>query len=405
MPALVSDPVTDLVAAASKLRAEEGLITSPEMLLGDCEALLDVVTAVHAALVRRLRDAWHQDATRELCGRSTKRWLVEEQLLSGPDASRLMKLVHKLPERPLTASAYDAGEISTAHAVAILNALQTLPSDVRDAVEPHLVEQARECPPEDIAAFVDELLDRLGLDKASDARRERRYAQRGLNIGRGFDGHRSVVGNLTPEVGMLLEHALGLAAPPGGPEDERTLQQRQHDGLGTIASSYIDKHASGPSFTGSPRSAVIITMDLETLEDELRAKNVTLPDGGTISAATARRLACKAGLIPVVLGGKSEVVDIGQVDHDFTVAIRRAAYLRDGGRCAFPKCRNPLEELHHIHFRRHGGATSLENAASLCAFHHWLAHEGGWTLRRADHGGYLWIGPHGQRRERHLDTS
>jgi hypothetical protein len=32
----------------------------------------------------------------------------------------------------------------------------------------------------------------------------------------------------------------------------------------------------------------------------------------------------------------------------------------------------------------------MRNAAWLCAFHHWLCHEGGWTLERAEHGGYLW---------------
>src|SRR5207245_4512297 len=117
---------------------------------------------------------------------------------------------------------------------------------------------------------------------------------------------------------------------------------------------------------------------------------------------TARRLACDAAIIPVVLGTGSDVLDIGKVNHEFTTAIRRAAWIRDRGRCAFPGCRTRPIELHHIHFRRHRGATSLENAAWLCAFHHWLTHEGGWTLRRASHGGYQWTGPTGQQRERHL---
>jgi len=147
-------------------------------------------------------------------------------------------------------------------------------------------------------------------------------------------------------------------------------------------------------------------MDLDTLEDQLRQAWIALPSGARISAATARRLACDAAIIPVVLGAPSEVLDIGQVDHEFTAAIRRAAWVRDGGRCAFPDCRNRPGELHHIRFRRHGGATSLANAAWVCPYHHWLAHEGGWTLhRQPTDGSYRWTGPNGQHRTRHLPAA
>jgi hypothetical protein len=130
---------------------------------------------------------------------------------------------------------------------------------------------------------------------------------------------------------------------------------------------------------------------------------ISLPSGATITADTARRLACDAEIIPVVLGRSSEVLDIGQADHEFTVAIRRAAYLRDHGHCAFPRCANRVVELHHIIFRRHRGPTSLDNAAWLCAFHHWLVHEGRWTLQRHAHSGYLWTNPHGKQHTRQPD--
>jgi hypothetical protein len=104
-----------------------------------------------------------------------------------------------------------------------------------------------------------------------------------------------------------------------------------------------------------------------------------------------------------VLGSRSEILDIGQANREFTVAQRRAAYLRDNGKCAFPDCRGKVAELHHIWFRRRGGPGTLDNAAWVCRFHHWLVHEGSWTLRRdpADKS-YLWTGPHGQQRIRHL---
>jgi hypothetical protein len=398
VPAVLSDPVVDVVAAVDKLRADDRLIMSPEMLLGDLEAIFDSVSMLRAVAVRRLREARDMEATAQLCGRSPKRWLVEEALLAGPDAGRLMRLLHALPAHPLTEAAFDDGQINDAHASAIVTALATLPEQLRDAVEPHLVERAKTHPPEEIAGLVDELLDALGLDKDSDARRERRYAQRGLDVARTLHGTRSVAGTLSPEVGEHLEQALALAGPPAGTEDKRSARQRQHDALGVIVAAYLASHGT-PSFTGAPRT-VIVTIDLDTLEGRLRDAWVTMPSGAVISADTARRLACDARIVPAVLGSTSEVLDIGQADSEFTVAIRRAAYLRDGGRCAFPGCRNRVTELHHIIWRSNRGPTSLDNAAWLCQYHHWLAHDGHWTLRRQPDGSYLWTSPHGRQRTR-----
>jgi hypothetical protein len=403
VPAILSDPVADLVAVADKLRADDRLITDSSAQLADLEAIFTSIRTLQAVAVRRVREAAGSDATSELHGQSTKAWLHQDQCLSGHAAGRYMRLALQLPFRRVTQAAFDAADISTEHASAILTALSSLPHEIRDTVEPHLVERARLYPPEEIAGFVDELLDALGLDKATDVRRERRFAERGIDLTTTMDGHRSVSGSLTPDVAEQLEKALELAGAKGGPEDDRTPRQRHHDALAEIANAYLQS-AGTPSFNGAPRT-VIVTMDLETLENQLRDAWIDLASGAKISAATARRLACNAGLIPAVLGRNGEVLDIGQADHEFTVAIRRAAWLRDGGRCAFPDCQNKPQELHHIKFRRHGGPTSLHNAAWLCNYHHWLVHEGGWTLHRTPDNTYEWTGPRGQIRIRRLDTS
>src|SRR3954468_20344797 len=100
MPALCSDPVAEVVAAADKLRVDDRLITSVEVLLGDVECLLATITTLQAVVVRKLRAARDLDATAELYGRATKRWLIEDQLLAGPEASRLMRLVIHLLDHP-----------------------------------------------------------------------------------------------------------------------------------------------------------------------------------------------------------------------------------------------------------------------------------------------------------------
>ena len=65
--------------------------------------------------------------------------------------------------------------------------------------------------------------------------------------------------------------------------------------------------------TGGCSATVVVTMTLEQLIADLDEAGVcTLDTGGRITAAEARRLACTAGIIPVVLGGQSQVLDVGR---------------------------------------------------------------------------------------------
>jgi hypothetical protein len=398
---VLSDPVVDVVAAVDKLCADDRLITSGDAQLRELEAIVDAGVGVQVAIVQRLIDIDTQQVTTQLCGRGTRRWLVEDLCLSEAEAGRLTRLARDLPARPLTRHAFGQRVISGAHAAAILTALSHLPADLRDTVEPHLIERARCYPPEEIAGFIDELLQLLGIDKDSDIRRERRHAARGLDLATTLDGNRSVKATLTPEVGARFAAALKAASQPSGPDDDRSLRQRQHDALGVIADTFTNQ--TQPSFTGAPRT-VIVTIDLATLENRLRQAWITTPFG-SISPQTARRLACDAELIPLVLGSRGEVLDIGVADHEFTTAQRRAAYHRDHGHCAFPRCRNPVTELHHLIFRSHNGPTTLDNGAWLCDYHPWLVHEGGWTLERDPNDHYLWTNPHGEQFTRKLETA
>ena len=399
----ISDTISDLVAVADKVRADDRLVADTGQQLEEIESVLDVITVLQSVVTERVREAQLSGATAEQCGRSPKRWLVEDVLMAGPEASRYVNLATWLTDFPLTREAFSTARISAAHAQAIVTALRWLSADYRAMLEPHVVDRALICPPEEIAPFVEALLDAVGLDKASDARRERRYAERGLDVGQTMGGQRSVAGTLTPEVAEKLEKALAIAAEKAGKEDDRTLRQRQHDALGDLADAYLAS-VGEPACTGAPRT-VIITMPLETLEGRLREQWLTLPSGAQISPDTARRLACDAGIVPIVLGSSGEILDIGKLDHEFTVSQRRAAWYRDGGKCAFPDCRNRPGQLHHIIWRSRLGPTSLDNAAWLCHFHHRLTHEGGWALERTSDGHYLWTGPHGQQRIRKLGTA
>ena len=86
-------------------------------------------------------------------------------------------------------------------------------------------------------------------------------------------------------------------------------------------------------------------------------------------------MACDADLIPVVLGGASEPLDVGRAKRLFTGGLRTAIIHRDR-HCTFPGCDRPPDwcDAHHVKPWWAGGETTLTNAALLCARHHTIVH-------------------------------
>jgi hypothetical protein len=113
------------------------------------------------------------------------------------------------------------------------------------------------------------------------------------------------------------------------------------------------------------------------------------------SAGQARRLACNAGIVPAVLGGDSEVLDLGRKKRLHTPAQRRALSVRYDS-CAAEGCDRPFAwcEIHHPHAWSKGGHTSLDNAIPLCGHHHRRAHDERYSMRILPTGEarYRWRG-------------
>ncbi|GAA2755992.1 HNH endonuclease signature motif containing protein [Actinopolymorpha rutila] len=118
-------------------------------------------------------------------------------------------------------------------------------------------------------------------------------------------------------------------------------------------------------------------------------------DGRPISAATVRRLACEADLIPVVLAGDGQVLDLGRSDRFFKEHQRRALAIRDGSHCHFPGCQIPEPRCitHHMTAWDHGGPTDLANGVLLCRYHHTTVHHKGWHVRMGTHGHPEYVPP------------
>jgi hypothetical protein len=80
---------------------------------------------------------------------------------------------------------------------------------------------------------------------------------------------------------------------------------------------------------------VTVTLDYYTLIKQL--SGATLDYGQRLSAAQTRLAACDCKIIPVVMGGAGEPLDVGRAQRTVPLGIRRALVARDRG-CRFPGC-------------------------------------------------------------------
>ncbi len=332
-------------------------------------------------------------------GRVTRSWLVEDLHESPTMATKRARVARDLAGAAVLEAAWRAGDVSLDHADAVLRCLRELPEEHRGAAEAILVSVACSGTPGDVLKMADEIRVRVGLDDSADRAFARRRAGRGVGLDTTFGGFGVLTGTLTPDVREQLAKALQAAAVKTGPEDERSPGQRRHDALGEIAAFFL-AHGDIADDSGE-RPRVIVTMPLELLERRAAEAAgatlwATIGDGVPVPAAVARRLACDADIVPAVLGAKSEVLDLGRSVRPFNAAIRRAAWLEQRGTCAYPRCRRRVRECHHVVWWSMGGSSSLDNAAWLCLFHHWLVHDGGWRMRKDGAGEFTFTSPDGR---------
>ena len=388
--------VVGLQAAFEPMLAADPRETPEVHRLGELEILLSLRNQLDAAISQRLLVVDTDDTTVAEEGRATRSWLIEAQRVNPGEATKRMRVARALPTHRYLEEFFAAGEINLDHANAIVRATAEVAPDYREIVETTLVDISRHRPACELGEAIEQLLIASGAEPSGDEAHTKRMNRRGLRIARTINGMRSVSGMLMPEVAEALEIALGVLSQKTGEDDRRTHEQRQHDAVGELANHYL-AHEDLPAVNGE-RPRVVVTIDYDSLVSELHETWGRLPSGATVCPATARRLACDAELIPAVLNARGDVLDIAVASRNFSTAVRRAAWLEQHGRCAFPGCRRPPVDCHHIVWWSKGGKSTIDNAAWLCAFHHWLVHEGGWTLRRDADRSFVFTGPHGQER-------
>ncbi|MAO80631.1 MAG: endonuclease [Nocardioides sp.] len=305
---------------------------------------------------------------------------------------------------------YAAGRVNTEKAEVIARALDALPADlpsqVRAAAEQRLVDLAVHHDACDLRVLGDRVLDVVApqVADAHEAARleaEERAAARKAMLTMTPDGQGSVHGRFTvPELhaGMLRKQLLALVAhdkPALATSPATTGEQEEGERpepvkaatgveLGAALCELLERLDGSQVPEMSTGATVVVTMTLETLAGGLAA---TLDTGDRIAAHTARRLACEAGIIPVVLDGRREVLDQGRRKRLFTRAQRVSLATRDGG-CTAAGCRTAAWFCHAHHDQpwAAGGTTDLTNGRLLCPTHHRTAHAPRYDTRvLADH--------------------
>ncbi|MFT3886923.1 MAG: DUF222 domain-containing protein [Arachnia sp.] len=301
-------------------------------------------------------------------------------------ATASLKLSWDLAERfPVVGQALEDGQLSMSQAEAIVHGLKRLPHTITGAdlarCQSTVLGYADVLGPSELrvlAARMTEVVDPAGAEQAEADRlaRDERRARAGRFLRLRPDHHGSMLiqGSLPLADGALLAAQIDALMPPlssyragdelPGPEARRA------DAL--ILLTQHAATAGGLPAQGLDRPVVKITIPLTSLTTGHGAAGV-VEGGAAISAGDARRLACDADIIPVVLGGPSEVLDVGRTRRLFPKALRTALTLRDQG-CAFPHCTVAPAgcEAHHITPWWAGGETKLSHGVLLCPWHHRL---------------------------------
>ena len=392
---MLAETLAELNALAGKCADE------PTWPLAD-DTLVDCWDAIH--LAAQAVAAVQSHLVREIDGRglavaqhasSTQVWLRERSRMSIHAAKRLSDLARAVDQRPTLDAALASGVVNVEQAAIVAAAVQDLPAQVGaeqvDEAEAFLIDQARQFEPSILRKAGQRLLAHVApeLADAADAAALRRMEERArqtraFHLTRHGDGRVRLTGWLDESGAATVNAALDpLCAPRHDDAELRTPAQRRADAL--VAVCELATQTEKLPDNGGQRPHVVVTVPFDPLHEELGVG--TLDTGGRLTPEQVRRLACDAQVIPAVLGGDGQVLDLGRTRRLITGPLRRALELRDRG-CAFPGCDRPPRWCHGHHIRAwvDGGSTNLDNSVLLCGHHHRIIHRGEWIVRLAADG-------------------
>ncbi len=332
------------------------------------------------------------------------------------------------PVLPAVAAAQSAGLITGDHVTTIRDAVKNLPSWVdtitRAQFEVDLVRVAAGVGPKELretAALRLFLLDQDGPEPDDTERARKRRVSKGQQ---GRDAMTPLAADLTPEAWAVWEVIFAKYAAPGmcNPADEepctsgtpsqaqidnddRTLDQRQHDALLAVGRIALMSGELG-QLNGLPVSVIIRT----TLGDLESRAGVGVTGGGTkIPIADVIRMGAHANHNLAVFDGVSgDALALYRTKRVASPAQRIMLIARDGG-CTKPCCTvGPYGcQAHHASRGwRIGGNTNVDEMTLACGPDNRSVEDGGWQTIINTRGECEWHPPpdldHGQSRINYL---
>ncbi|MEM9713872.1 MAG: DUF222 domain-containing protein [Actinomycetota bacterium] len=325
--------------------------------------------------------AWESDGARSPA--ALLRWRCG---LDEADGRRVLRRVRLLAAVNEVEVAVEAGALPMAHLDVLAAAVSEDRIELarRDATE--LVGAAKELDLAGYRRFVAHWRsladDDLARADAIDVH-DRRY----LHASRTLFGEVVLDGRLDPVSGGRLLAALDGATVPDHGEERRTPAQRRADALLALADGWGGSRPADPT--------LVVSTDVLRGATPTPGSRAEL-DGAVLAREAVLRHGCDAAVSRVVTAGSSAVLDVGRATRVVSPALRRALVVRDGG-CRFPGCDVDHRrcDAHHLVHWADGGPTDLDNLALLCAFHHRLVHEGGWSARAGPDGALVVRRPDG----------
>ena len=332
---------------------------------------------------------------------SVANWWAHETRMTRTEAHRKTRLATNLTDRHTPVrDALAAGDLLVDQARVIIRAVEDLPDhldpDLATEAERHLVAEAAHFDAIGLRHLGQGLLHVIDPE-AADAHTaklleaEERAAAMKVRLTMTDDGTGTTHGRFTlptRHAEMLKKQLLAFSSPKhraavdGGLGERRPGPER----LGRAFSEWIERYPTDRlPHAGGVSATVVVTIPLDTLTGGL--KPGTLDTGGPISPGQARRLACEAGIIPLVLGGTSEPLDLGRTRRFHSKAQRIAIAHRDK-HCTAHGCDWPpgMCHTHHDPTWATGGHTNTKHGRLLCPQHHARAHDPAYTTTKLPGG-------------------
>jgi hypothetical protein len=358
--------------------------------------------------LRVLNAARLNDLEAESGATSTAAWLAHRTRQTRARCHAAARLAEALDERyDATREALAAGEINTDQAEAIVKAVDALtrehddlPPDIHARAEAHLLDLAERFDAGQLRRLGKRLFEVVCPEAADQAEgealaKEEERARRTASLTMRDTGDGTVEGRFRLPVlhASLLKKALEALTSPRrlgeGRLDPETGKKLPYEvllgqGFMELLENHLDP--AGLPSQGSSPFTLVITMGIDALMTGIGV--ATLETGERISAGEARRLACRAGVIPMVLDGESVVLDMGREQRLFD-RYQRIALAQQFGGCAAESCDRPPSwtEAHHRHPWHQGGRTDLGEGLPLCPPHHHMAdHPKRWDMRTMPSG-------------------